>query len=79
MISQEFFQEAFLWQSMSHLNVVPFLGLDAETFAQTGCLTMVSPWMEKGSLENYIRSNPYNPAQETLPMVSYRSNHSFKP
>jgi serine/threonine protein kinase len=79
MISQEFFQEAFLWQSMSHLNVVPFLGLDSETFEKTGCLTMVSPWMEKGSLENYIHSNLYNPAQETLPMVSSTLTHSFRP
>lgn len=50
-------KEALLWKQLHHDNVLPFLGLDADTFP--GFVCMVSPWMQHGTILEYIRdTNP---------------------
>jgi hypothetical protein len=54
-------REALLWRQLSHPYILPFLGVDAETFASRNALCLVSPWMERGTLKQYITSDSYNP------------------
>ncbi|KAG8700534.1 hypothetical protein FRC08_004648, partial [Ceratobasidium sp. 394] len=47
-------RELYIWSKAKHDNVQPLLGV----ILFQGCLGMVSPWMENGNLEEYIRKNP---------------------
>lgn len=49
---QTFCKEAFLWQGLRHPHVLPFYGVDSETFAPR--LSMVSPWMHHGHILKHI-------------------------
>ncbi|KIM92438.1 hypothetical protein PILCRDRAFT_762509 [Piloderma croceum F 1598] len=51
-VSRKFCREALLWKSVQHLNVLPFYGVDFETFLPRIC--MVSPWMQHGTLLKHI-------------------------
>ncbi|KAF8155300.1 kinase-like domain-containing protein [Mycena galopus ATCC 62051] len=43
---QKFFKEAFIWKNLDHGYILPFLGVDSESFPGNFC--MVSPWMNRG-------------------------------
>ncbi|KAJ7694798.1 kinase-like domain-containing protein, partial [Mycena rosella] len=47
---QRFCREALIWRNLDHDYVLPFLGVDPESFP--GFLCMVSPWMSKGPIVN---------------------------
>jgi serine/threonine protein kinase len=66
---QAFCKEALVWRQMAHPNVLPFIGVDAETFADTGFLCMISPWMANGSLLDYRRSESYDFDHDTSRIV----------
>ncbi|EIN08805.1 kinase-like protein, partial [Punctularia strigosozonata HHB-11173 SS5] len=42
-----------LWRQFDHPNVVPFLGVDRQTFEAR--YAIVTPWMENGNMLEYIR------------------------
>ncbi|TCD63488.1 hypothetical protein EIP91_005347 [Steccherinum ochraceum] len=52
LIKRSFHRESLLWKNLVHPNIVPFIGIAENVFPGTIC--MVIPWMEKGSLRNYI-------------------------
>jgi hypothetical protein len=54
-----FCKEALIWRQLEHPNVVPFLGIDNETFATTGFLCMISLWMKHGTIMEFLRSTNY--------------------
>ncbi|TDL22512.1 kinase-like protein [Rickenella mellea] len=54
-VHKKFCQEAMLWQSFDHKNVLPFFGICEEEFRPL--LAMVSPWMENGDLVSYLEGN----------------------
>lgn len=41
-----------LWTRLVHSHIVPFLGVSEDVFEGTLC--MVLPWMENGSLREYL-------------------------
>ncbi|KDQ51781.1 hypothetical protein JAAARDRAFT_703975, partial [Jaapia argillacea MUCL 33604] len=49
---QAFYKEAIIWRQLHHPNVLPFLGVDLETFPEWPCLVM--PWMQNGNLFDYV-------------------------
>jgi serine/threonine protein kinase len=51
-----FCREALVWRQLRHPHVLPFFGVDAETFKATGHICMVSPWMSRGTLAQLISS-----------------------
>jgi serine/threonine protein kinase len=53
-------REALLWRQLSHPHILPFLGIDTETFASRNALCLVSPWMQHGTLKQYVTSPSYN-------------------
>ncbi|KAF8071435.1 kinase-like domain-containing protein [Lyophyllum atratum] len=52
-----FSKEAILWGQLSHPNVLPIYGL--YRFRRRFCL--VSPWMEAGDIDQYLKSQPDGP------------------
>ncbi|KAJ7873724.1 kinase-like domain-containing protein, partial [Mycena leptocephala] len=59
-------REALIWKNLDHEYILPFLGVDSETFP--GFLCMVSPWMTKGPIVS-IRVG--GPAIKTVPRLVY--------
>ncbi|KAJ7145874.1 kinase-like domain-containing protein [Mycena epipterygia] len=48
----KFYQEALIWQNLCHPNILPLLGVDQESFSPS--LGMILPWMEHGSVVQYL-------------------------
>ncbi|KAJ6564023.1 kinase-like domain-containing protein [Mycena capillaripes] len=55
MHSQKFYEEVLLWQRLHHKYILPFIGIDRESFPSFFC--MVSPWMERGTILHYLREH----------------------
>ncbi|KAF9016270.1 kinase-like protein [Hymenopellis radicata] len=49
-------REALLWRQLRHPSILPFYGVSDELFAPRLCL--ISPWMENGTLVEFLKSNP---------------------
>ncbi|KAG6847736.1 hypothetical protein H0H93_006259 [Arthromyces matolae] len=58
-ILKQFSKEAILWGQLSHPNLLPIFGLFHSTSLERLCL--VSPWMEHGDINRYLRQNPNAP------------------
>jgi serine/threonine protein kinase len=54
-ISQRFYKEALIWEGLHHPFILPFLGIDTDTFPSSLC--MVSPWMENGTVLVYLKDH----------------------
>ncbi|EIN08913.1 kinase-like protein [Punctularia strigosozonata HHB-11173 SS5] len=54
-LDKRFHREIFMWKALSHKHVLPFLGVDKDTFPSRLC--MVSPWMKNCNLLSYIGTN----------------------
>ncbi|KAJ6518641.1 kinase-like domain-containing protein, partial [Mycena sanguinolenta] len=52
-IHLKFCREALVWKDLCHPHIIPFLGIDRDSFPSTLC--MVSPWMEHGTVMNYLQ------------------------
>jgi serine/threonine protein kinase len=76
-VPQRFCRESLIWRQLRHPNVLPFIGVDAQTFASTNFLCMVSPWMERGTIMDYIKSPAFRPAIDCNRLV--RLLLSFSP
>ncbi|ESK89171.1 hypothetical protein Moror_5241 [Moniliophthora roreri MCA 2997] len=50
---RSFYREAILWRALQHPYVLPFLGVDSDTFPGFVCL--VSPWMKNGTIIQHLR------------------------
>ncbi|EGN99518.1 hypothetical protein SERLA73DRAFT_26193, partial [Serpula lacrymans var. lacrymans S7.3] len=53
-VKKAFCREAVLWKTLSHPNIVPFLGASTKLFP----LCMVCPWMENGNIVTYLKRYP---------------------
>ncbi|KAJ7871219.1 kinase-like domain-containing protein, partial [Mycena olivaceomarginata] len=51
-IRLQFCREALVWQHLQHPCILPFIGIDRQTFPSSLC--MVSPWMENGTVLKYL-------------------------
>ncbi|KAF9254232.1 kinase-like protein [Marasmius fiardii PR-910] len=57
LILKNYMQEAIIWRQLDHPNVLPFMGiyyLDKEQKR----LCLVSPWMERGNLVDFMKASP---------------------
>jgi serine/threonine protein kinase len=62
-------REALVWRQLRHPNVLPFIGLDARTFPYNNLPALLSPWMEHGTLREYIQRPAYDAKKEIPPLV----------
>jgi len=60
------YREALLWEDLKHPYVLPFLGMDSETFpSYFPCI--VTPWMRHGTILDHIQDNvPRNASLDPL-------------
>jgi serine/threonine protein kinase len=58
-LSQRLLREALVWRQLRHPSILPFIGVDRETFAASHQLCLVSPWMRRGTVRQYIQSEDY--------------------
>ncbi|KAJ7886899.1 kinase-like domain-containing protein, partial [Mycena leptocephala] len=54
-IRLQFCREALVLQNLQHSFILPFIGIDRETFPSSLC--MVSPWMENGTVLKYLNDH----------------------
>ncbi|KAJ7719636.1 kinase-like domain-containing protein, partial [Mycena maculata] len=47
-------REALVWKDLHHPHILPFLGIDRDSFPSSLC--MVSPWMEHGTILNHLKA-----------------------
>jgi serine/threonine protein kinase len=67
---QRFRREALVWRQLKHPYILPLLGIDADTFRDTGSLPcLVSPLMSRGTLRDYVRSTDYVPVRDFYRLV----------
>lgn len=64
---QKLCREALPWRQLGHPNIVPFLGLDCDTYAPFPC--MVSPLMSGGTLLKHLERHATH-SVDVLPYVS---------
>jgi serine/threonine protein kinase len=58
---QRLLREALVWRQLRHPSILPFIGVDQETFATSHhWLCLVSPWMRRGTVRQYIQSPDYS-------------------
>lgn len=67
---QSLCKEALIWHQLRHPNVLLLLGIDANTFANTDALCMVSPWMRRGTIMEYIQTNDFHATTDREGLVS---------
>ncbi|KAF7373444.1 Kinase-like protein [Mycena sanguinolenta] len=60
----KFCREALVWKDLRHPNILAFLGIDRDSFPST--LSMGSPWMEHGTILNYLQNNGHANVDKSL-------------
>jgi serine/threonine protein kinase len=69
---QRFRREALVWRQLHHRYILPFIGLDEHTFREGDFLPcMVSPWMPRGTLREYVASDDYIPSRDLHRVVCH--------
>ncbi|KAF8143034.1 kinase-like domain-containing protein, partial [Mycena galopus ATCC 62051] len=63
-----FCREALVWQRLRHPCVLPFIGIDCETFPPSLC--MVSPWMENGTALKFLNDNGRTGVNKLLSQIA---------
>ncbi|KAK7063547.1 PINc domain-containing protein [Favolaschia claudopus] len=54
-IRAKFCREALVWKELCHPNILPFLGIEENSFPSPLC--MVSPWMQHGTVIQYLKEH----------------------
>jgi hypothetical protein len=62
-------REALVWRQFRHDHVLPFLGLDDTIIPGNKFSCMISPWMERGMLLEYVKTQDYIAERDLLRMV----------
>jgi hypothetical protein len=62
--------ESLVWRQLKHPNILPFYGVDAITFKDMDCLALVSPWMSRGRLVDYIKTSAYDSVIDRMRVAS---------
>ncbi|KAJ7768228.1 kinase-like domain-containing protein [Mycena metata] len=55
-VLKDFTREALVWRQLCHPNLLPFFGL----YYIDSRLCLVSPWMEKGNIMQFLKQEPLN-------------------
>jgi hypothetical protein len=59
-----------VWKQLHHANVLPFLGIDKNLYPDRPLPSLVTPWMELGTLDDYMKSSEYVASRDELLFVS---------
>jgi hypothetical protein len=53
-----------VWQGLDHPNILPFFGIDADLYPHM--IGLVSPWMQHGTVLQFLEKNIQNISVEQL-------------
>ncbi|KAF8150290.1 kinase-like domain-containing protein [Mycena galopus ATCC 62051] len=67
-IRLKFGREALLWKNLHHPNILPFLGIDRCSFPSF--FYLVSPWMEHGTVINYLQTHGFSDVDKLLYQIA---------
>jgi hypothetical protein len=57
-----------VWRQLRHSNILPFIGLSKSIFLENTLPALISPWMDNGSLRDYVKSPNYD-AANAIPLL----------
>ncbi|KAF7374431.1 hypothetical protein MSAN_00327200 [Mycena sanguinolenta] len=60
----KFCREALVWKELCHPHILPFLGIEENSFPSP--LSMVSPWMEHGTVLDYLKQHGHGHVDKLL-------------
>ncbi|KAF8130910.1 kinase-like domain-containing protein [Mycena galopus ATCC 62051] len=63
-IRLKFCREALLWKDLQHPHILPFWGIDGDSFPSSLC--MVLPWMEHGTVMHYLKQHGHENVDKLL-------------
>ncbi|KAF7374420.1 hypothetical protein MSAN_00326100 [Mycena sanguinolenta] len=63
-VRSKFCREALVWKELCHPHILPFLGIEENSFCSPLC--MVSPWMEHGTVLNYLKQHGHGNVDKLL-------------
>jgi hypothetical protein len=66
---QRLCREALVWRGLEHPFILPFIGIDAETFRSSNNVGLVAPWRDRGTLRVYMQSELYRPNVDSYRLV----------
>ncbi|KAJ6457322.1 kinase-like domain-containing protein, partial [Mycena sanguinolenta] len=64
----KFCREALVWKELCHPYILPFLGIEESSFPSRLC--MVSPWMEHGTVLNYLKQHGHGNVDKLLYQIA---------
>ncbi|KAF7340963.1 Kinase-like protein [Mycena sanguinolenta] len=70
----KFCREALVWKELCHPHILPFLGIEGNSFPSPLC--MVSPWMKHGTVLNHLKEHGHRDVDKLLTrLVSFTRSH----
>ncbi|KAK7055202.1 kinase-like domain-containing protein [Favolaschia claudopus] len=63
-IHLKFCREALIWKDLKHPHILPLIGIDRDSFPDFLC--MVSPWMEHGTVIDYLKKHGHDIVDKLL-------------
>ncbi|KAJ7772980.1 hypothetical protein DFH07DRAFT_148774 [Mycena maculata] len=67
-IKLKFCREALVWRDLHHPHILAFIGIDRDSFPNSLC--MVSPWMEHGTVLNYLKDHGHANVDKLLSEIA---------
>jgi serine/threonine protein kinase len=68
-VIQKLCREALVWRQLKHPNVLSFIGLSYSVFPHDLLPCLLAPWMENGTLKDYINMIHYDPERDIPRLV----------
>jgi serine/threonine protein kinase len=62
-------REALVWRQLKHPNVLQFIGLNSKCFPDNILPCLLAPWMDRGTLKEYVKSDDYDPRRDIVNML----------
>jgi serine/threonine protein kinase len=72
-ITQRLCREALVWRQLQHPNILRFLGLNWSLFPHDALPSLLAPWMEYGTLKDYVEGPIYDPTRSVLQLVCFQA------
>jgi serine/threonine protein kinase len=66
---QKVTRETLVWRQLKHRSILPFIGIDVDSSQASHIPSLISPWMSRGTLTEYMKSIDYHPEADAFRLV----------